>query len=86
MKPGAWLINAARGGIVDETALHTALKQEALAGAALDVFEKEPYQGPLAELPNVLLTPHIGSYAKEARINMEVDTVKNLLEALGTAK
>ncbi len=83
MKKGAWLINAARGGIVDEAALAHALQQGDLAGAALDVFAKEPYSGPFAELPTVVLTPHIGSYAKEARIKMEVDTIRNLLDALG---
>jgi D-3-phosphoglycerate dehydrogenase len=83
MKKGAWLINAARGGIVDEEALAAALREGSLSGAALDVFAKEPYSGPLTGLPTAILTPHIGSYAREARIGMEVDTIKNLLEALG---
>lgn len=82
LKPGAFIINAARGGLVDEEALHAALEAGKLGGAALDVFGKEPYDGPLAALPTVLLTPHVGSYAKESRIGMEVDTVKNLLAAL----
>jgi hypothetical protein len=51
-------------------------------GAALDVFAREPYAGPLAGLDNVILTPHIGSYAQESRIRQEVETVKNLLEEL----
>jgi len=84
MQPGSWLINAARGGLVDEDALLRLLQSGHLAGAALDVFAREPYAGPLAELENVLLTPHIGSYAQESRIRQEVDTVTNLLEALGT--
>ncbi len=79
---GALVINAARGGLVDEAALAEALKGK-LGGAALDVFEKEPYSGPLTALPNVILTPHVGSYAKEARIGMEVDTIKNLIRDLG---
>lgn len=83
MRKGAWLINAARGGLVDETALHGLLASGHLAGAALDVFAGEPYDGPLARLDNVVLTPHIGSYAVESRIRMEVDAVKNLLDALG---
>ena len=82
MKDGACLINVARGGAVDENALFNALKDGRLAGAALDVFEKEPYNGPLKELDNVILTPHIGSYAKEARMEMEIQAAKNLVEGL----
>ena len=51
-------------------------------GAALDVFEREPYRGPLSELDNIILTPHIGSYAKEGRIEMEIQAVTNLLEGI----
>ena len=83
MKKGSVLINASRGGAVDEGALYEALKKGHLSGAALDVFRDEPYSGPLSELDNIILTPHIGSYAKEARVKMEVDAVKNLLVALG---
>ena len=82
MKDGACLINVARGGAVDEDALFNALKDGRLAGAALDVFEKEPYNGPLKVLDNVILTPHIGSYAKEARVEMEIQAAKNLVEGL----
>ncbi len=82
MQPGSWLINAARGGLVDEEALFGLLQSGRLAGAALDVFAEEPYTGPLAGLDNVILTPHIGSYAQESRIRQEVETVKNLLEEL----
>lgn len=82
MKKGAWLINVSRGGVVDENALYRALKEGHLAGAALDVFEQEPYIGPLPELNNVILTPHIGSYALEARIEMERQAVENLLKGL----
>jgi D-3-phosphoglycerate dehydrogenase len=83
MPPGAWIINVARGGLVDEEALFRLLQSGRIAGAALDVFAQEPYAGPLAELDNVILTPHIGSYAQESRIRQETDTVKNLLEELG---
>lgn len=82
MRQGAWIINAARGGLIDEDALHALLTSGHLAGAALDVFVTEPYTGPLKDCPSAILTPHIGSYAKEARIRMEVDTIKNLIEAL----
>jgi D-3-phosphoglycerate dehydrogenase len=80
---GALLINAARGGLVDEEALHGALVEGRLGGAALDVFAAEPYSGPLAGLDNVVLTPHVGSYAREARAAMEMEAVANLLEELG---
>ena len=83
MRPGSWLINAARGGLVDEEALFRLLRAGRLAGAALDTFAREPYAGPLVHLENVILTPHIGSYAQESRIRQEVETVKNLLEELG---
>lgn len=84
MKEGAWLINVARGGTVDESALAQSLQEGMLSGAALDVYEREPYpySGPLTRLPQVILTPHIGSYAKEARIEMELAAVRNLVEAL----
>lgn len=80
MKKGAWLVNVSRGGVVDEEALYQALKRGHLSGAALDVFAQEPYTGPLKDLDNVILTPHIGSYAKEARVKMEMETVENLLK------
>ncbi len=82
MKKGSWLINVARGGVVDENALYRALKKGSLSGAALDVFTEEPYNGCLKELDNVILTPHIGSYALEARIEMERQAVENLLKGL----
>ena len=82
MKDGAFLINIARGGVVDEEALVAALKSGKLAGAAVDVYTKEPYDGPLCDLDNVILTPHLGSYAKEGKLKMEVDACKNLIEAL----
>ena len=68
MKAGSILINTARGGIVDETALAHALKSEALGGAALDVFSDEPLKAgsPLAGCPNLILTPHIAGVTKEA--------------------
>jgi len=82
MKDGAFLINIARGGVVDEKALYNALSENKLAGAAVDVFSSEPYQGPLCELDNIILTPHLGSYAAEGKLQMEIDAVKNLIEIL----
>jgi len=83
MKKGSWIVNVSRGGVVDEAALYGSLKNGHLSGAAVDVFENEPYSGPLKELNNVVLTPHIGSYAAEARIKMETNAVRNLLNVLG---
>lgn len=80
MRQGAFLINCSRGGTVDEKLLYSALKKGKLTGAAIDVFEQEPYKGPLKELDNVILTPHIGSYARETRIKIELQAVENLLK------
>lgn len=82
MKDGAFLINIARGGVVDENALYDALKSGKLAGAAIDVYTQEPYEGPLCDLDNIIMTPHLGSYAKEGKLQMEIDAVKNFINAL----
>ena len=82
MKPTAFLVNVSRGGIVDEKHLYDCLKNNKIAGAAVDVFENEPYSGPLAELENTILTPHLGSYAIEGKLKMEIDAVNNLISAL----
>lgn len=82
MKDGAFLINIARGGVVDEIALYDALKNGKLAGAAIDVYTKEPYDGPLCDLDNIIMTPHLGSYAKEGKLQMEIDAVKNFINTL----
>jgi D-3-phosphoglycerate dehydrogenase len=82
LPPGAWVINTARGSLIDEEALYNALKSERLGGAALDVFLAEPYEGPLRELENVILTPHVGSYAQESRVGMELEAAENLLAGL----
>ena len=82
MNPNAILINASRGEIVDEKALHSALKSNKLAGAGLDVFHEEPYSGILTELNNIVITPHIGAYAKEIRNQMEIEATKNLIMGL----
>ncbi|MFH1727672.1 MAG: phosphoglycerate dehydrogenase [Pseudomonadota bacterium] len=80
MKKGAYLVNLSRGGVVDEQALYQVLQEKHLSGAASDVFEQEPYTGPLTELDNIVLTSHVGSYAKESRLKMEMDATRNLLE------
>ncbi|MBU0568821.1 phosphoglycerate dehydrogenase [bacterium] len=82
MKPSAILINTSRGWMIDEEALYEALANKIIAGAALDVFENEPYDGNLRNLDNVILTTHIGSSAKETRIQMEIEAVDNLLRGL----
>ncbi|MDR3696323.1 phosphoglycerate dehydrogenase [Mucilaginibacter sp.] len=82
LKPSSFLINISRGGIVDEQALYEALVQKKLSGAAIDVFSVEPYSGNLCDLDNVVLTPHLGSYAEEGKLLMEIDAVNNLINAL----
>lgn len=84
MKRGAVLINTSRGTAVDEQDLYKALKTGKISVAAMDVFNNEPYSGKLRELENVVLTPHVGSYAMEARIMMEIEAVKNLIKDLKT--
>jgi D-3-phosphoglycerate dehydrogenase len=84
-RPGVLLINTARGDLVDEEALCAALQAGQLEYAGLDVFRKEPYHGPLTALDNVVLTPHIGSYALEARRLMEEAAVLNLVAGLQEA-
>lgn len=83
MRPGAMLINTARGGLVDEVALAHALRSGALSFAGLDAFAVEPYKGELSDLSNVLLTPHIGSNTSETRRAMEREAAENLAVALG---
>ncbi len=80
--PGGVVVNTARGGLVDEQALYEALTDGRIAGAALDVFESEPYTGPLATLPNVMLTCHMGSYARQVRTAMETEALRNALDYL----
>jgi len=79
MRKGSFVVNVSRGELVDERALYEALKSNHLAGAALDVFPKEPYDGPLCELDNIVLTPHVATFTRESRVQMEVETVENLL-------
>lgn len=82
MKETCFLINAARGGIIDEDQLYHALKRKKIAGAAIDAFEDEPDTKRLKELPNVILTPHIGTYTKETRKEMEQEAAQNIIKGL----
>ncbi|HRQ04389.1 MAG TPA: phosphoglycerate dehydrogenase [Nitrosomonas halophila] len=82
MKPGAILVNTARGGLIDEHALHNALQTGHLGAAALDCFEQEPYAGPLCELERMILSSHIGSLAREARQRMELEAAEKLWQGL----
>lgn len=83
MKPTAYLVNSARGPIVDEQALVRALKEKRIAGAGLDVFEHEPHPDPeLLTMSNVVLTPHMGSAIKEVRVGMANVVVDNILALL----
>ena len=78
MRPGSYLINTARGALVDEAALVDALRDGPLAGAGLDVYEREPAIHPgLLELPNVVLLPHIGSATRETRTRMAMLAARN---------
>lgn len=78
MKGGAYLINTARGELVDEDALYDACKSGRLAGAALDVYRAEPYKGRLLELENVYFTPHLGASTREAQENIGAELVRIL--------
>lgn len=87
MKAGARIINCARGGIVNEAALAEALRSGHLAGAALDVFEREPPAGsPLLELPNVVFTPHIGASTAEAQVAVGVEIARQVATYLRTGE
>jgi len=80
MKEDSILINVSRGGVVDENDLYEFLKNNKIKGAAIDVFSEEPYKGKFTELNNVVLTPHIGSYSVEGKVQMEIDATENLIK------
>jgi glyoxylate reductase len=83
MRPAAYLVNTARGPIVDEKALVKALEEKRIAGAALDVYEREPMVEPgLINLPNVVLTPHLGSAARETRERAAAIVVENIIAVI----
>jgi D-3-phosphoglycerate dehydrogenase len=84
MKPTAFVVNVARGGLIDEDALHRALTSNTIAGAGLDVFVSEPPKdSPLVSLPNVVVTPHLGASTDEAQEKAGVAVAKSVRLALG---
>ncbi|MBT2503146.1 phosphoglycerate dehydrogenase [Curtobacterium sp. ISL-83] len=84
MKPTAFVVNVARGGLIDEDALHRALTAKTIAGAGLDVFVSEPpTDSPLVALPNVVVTPHLGASTDEAQEKAGVSVAKSVRLALG---
>jgi D-3-phosphoglycerate dehydrogenase len=84
MRPGAIVVNTARGGLVDEAALADALKRGALRAAGLDSFQVEPFAAghPFAALPNVILSPHIGGVTSDAYVGMGTAAARNVLAVL----
>ncbi len=84
MKPSAYLINMARGPIVDQAALYRALREGRIAGAALDVLEQEPPapDDPLLQLDNVLFSPHTSSWSAESVLQLRRDTARNVVDVL----
>ena len=84
MKPTAYIVNTARGAIINESDLIEALQQKRIAGAALDTFEIEPPEkhNPLYSLENVILTSHVGGASKNAMRNMGIGAVNNVLSVL----
>lgn len=85
MKPGARVLNVARGGVIDEAALAQALRDGSIAGAAVDVFTSEPLpaDNPLVGAPNLLLTPHLGASTHEAQVNVAFDVADQIVAVLG---
>ena len=88
MKPGAYLVNTSRGGLVDEAELYEALKEGVIAGAGLDVLEKEPPEGvpPLAELPNAIITPHAAFFSEGAVPELRRKAAREVVRTLTEGK
>ena len=86
MKPTALLINTSRGAIINEKSLFEALSKKTIAGAALDVFETEPYKGPLLGLDNCIATPHIASSSYDCVKNMELEATQEVVRFFNNEK
>ena len=82
MKEGSFLVNTSRGPVLDEKSLESVVLNKHLGGVALDVFEKEPYEGPLTKCDNVILTAHIAASAQRSRYRMELGAAKNCINVL----
>jgi D-3-phosphoglycerate dehydrogenase / 2-oxoglutarate reductase len=83
LKKGSYLLNAARGSLIDENALVSAIDSGIIAGAWIDTFRNEPYRGPLKNYPQVILTPHLATYTRQCRLSMELEAAQNLIRDLG---
>ena len=82
MKQDAIIINTARGGIINEQDLYEVMQSGHLSGAAIDVFEQEPYDGPLKEIQRCLLTAHMGSMSVDCRTRMEIEATEEAIRFL----
>jgi D-3-phosphoglycerate dehydrogenase / 2-oxoglutarate reductase len=82
MKPDALLINTSRGGIINESDLYEVMSEGHLGGAAIDVFQDEPYEGPLGEIDRCLLTSHMGSMSVDCRSRMEIEATEEAVRYL----
>jgi D-3-phosphoglycerate dehydrogenase len=84
MKPGAFVVNVSRGGVIDEAALARALSDGRIAGAGLDVYESEPLaaDNPLLSAPNLVLTPHLGASTGEAQVQVALEVATSIRAAL----
>ncbi len=86
MNDGVYVLNASRGEVINEAALVQALRTKKVAGAWCDVFNQEPYEGPLREFPQVILTPHAASYTRECRQEMEMQAAQHVIAGFAQLK
>ena len=82
MKPDAIIVNTSRGGIINEIDLYEVMQAGHLSGAAMDVFEREPYDGPLNKIERCLLTAHMGSMSVDCRTRMEIESTEEVIRFL----